>query len=179
MNTNSYSLKFNNIPEWQTSDIVLNVEYCNECYDNKHELINGADNIAMMYLTMQSTLKTITPIRMSNSKSFGELFQESFAHSAIVPAIRSIFEDGMSTFTVHRFISEKECSGNYPNVVGRICTNYRQEFGLGGYDLGGGLIYCNEETGEPMLYGVLIEAKDKSITYLHAYLGYYEKWIHF
>lgn len=179
MNKKSYSLKFNNNPEWYTSNIVLNVQYCNDCYDYKHELINGADNIAMMYLTIQSTLKTITPIRMSNSKTFGELFQESFAHSAIVPAVRSIFEDGMPTFTVHRFISEKECSEIHPNVVGRFCTNNRQEFGFSDYDLGGGLIYCNEETGEPMLYGVLIEAKDQSKTYLHAYLGYYEKWIHF
>ncbi|CAO1423413.1 unnamed protein product [Diamesa hyperborea] len=177
VNENSYSLKFKNIVNWQ-SDIVERVEYCEDCHDNKGGLIIGEDSIAMMFITIQIDLQTITPIKSTYSKTLEELVKESFIHYALVPTIRKDFQIGQPTFTAQRFISENECENIYPGTVGRICSKDRQDYTTDLHDIGSGIIYCNEEIGEPQLYGVLLATDENSKTNLYGFLRYYEHWVH-
>ena len=132
-----------------------------------------------MFITIQTSLQTITPIRTYNSKSFDVLLRESFAHSALVPTIRNDFEDGQATFTAQRIISDKDCATLYRFLVGRICTKDRQKRTISSHDIGNGLIYCNEQTGESQLYGVLLFTNEYSQSSKYGYLKYYEDWVHF
>ena len=177
VNQNSYSIRFNNIVNWKT-DVVDRVEYCEDCHDYVHGLFPGEDNIAMMFITIQTDLPTITPIKSTNSKSIGDLVKESFGHYALVPTIRSDFEIGQATFTAQRFISENNCRSYYRGTVGRICSKDRQDYTTAPHDIGSGVIYCNEETGQLQLYGVLLATDEKSKSNLYGFLRYYEHWVH-
>lgn len=177
-NENSYSIKFRNIPSWQ-SDIVEKVEYCEDCHDSKHGLFPGDHNIAMMFITIQTDLQTIIPMKSPYSKSLEDLIKESYVHYGLAATIRSDFEIGQATFTTQRFISELDCSRIYPGIAGRVCTKDRQEYTTSSHDIGSGLIYCNEETGESQLYGVLLATDKSTRSNLYGFLKYYEHWVHF
>lgn len=136
------------------------------------------NDIAMMVVTEQKDAPLIAPIKLSDSKGQCDLMKESFAHFALHPAIINDFENGQSIFNARRFISNWDCAEIYRSVIGRICTKSRQEFDLSPHDVGSGLVYCNEKTGVPQLYAVLIDYDKATKTQIYAYLDYYQDWIH-